>query len=236
MANARRQQQLLEAQKYATNTERYNFAYSAEGGRTYKIGALHQQLQQLDLVEIERKGRGPDYPSYVVAASGAKYRTGQWWVLGKGAMHIIPNDQSNMTFTFDSLIDKRFTERPEELTATQQAPTDMEYRQLGRFIQAMQRSGADVNELRVEQMLKIAIPVTSLVILLFGAPLATSTQRGGAAYGIGISLATTVIFLMLIQMTKAIGGKGLMPPELAAWLPSLLFGTIGLILFVRVRT
>jgi lipopolysaccharide export LptBFGC system permease protein LptF len=55
-------------------------------------------------------------------------------------------------------------------------------------------SGGDANELRVERALKLAIPITCIIIALFGAPLATSTQRGGAAYGIGISLATTVIF------------------------------------------
>src|SRR5919202_6937926 len=96
----------------------------------------------------------------------------------------------------------------------------MGFRELGRFIRAMERSGADVNELRVERMLKIAIPVTCLIILLFGAPLATSTQRGGAAFGVGLSLGTTVLFLVLIQLTRAVGGKGLVVPELAAWIPS----------------
>jgi lipopolysaccharide export system permease protein len=74
------------------------------------------------------------------------------------------------------------------------------------------------------------------VILLFGAPLATSTQRGGAAYGVGLSLATTVIFLMLIQLMKGVGGKGIIPADLAAWLPSIIFGVVGAILFARVRT
>lgn len=232
----KRRQELLETQKYSTSGDRYNFAYASEAGRAYKIGALRQQLQLLEGVQIERKGNGADYPSYVVIADGAHYHGARGWTLSKGAMHIIPDAQTNLTFTFDSLIDRHFRERPDVLTATPTAPTEMEFRELGRFIKAMERSGADVNELRVERMLKIAIPMTSLVILLFGAPLATSTHRGGAAYGIGISLATTVIFLMLIQLTKAIGGKGLLPPELAAWLPSLLFGTIGVILFARVRT
>jgi lipopolysaccharide export system permease protein len=84
--------------------------------------------------------------------------------------------------------------------------------------------------------LKIAIPATCLIIALFGAPLATSTQRGGTAYGIGVSLATTIIFLMMIQLTKAIGGKGLIPPDLAAWIPGMIFGIIGLVLMARVRT
>jgi lipopolysaccharide export system permease protein len=151
-------------------------------------------------------------------------------------MHLLTDSMQNLTFSFDSLVDRHFTEPPKQLTLTQKAPADMGFRELGRFITSMERSGAEVNELRVERMLKIAIPVTCIVILLFGAPLATSTQRGGAAYGVGLSLATTVIFLMLIQLTKGIGGKGMIPADLAAWLPSIIFGVVGVILFARVRT
>ena len=89
---------------------------------------------------------------------------------------------------------------------------------------------------RVERALKIAIPVTCLIIALFGAPLATSTQRGGSAYGIAVSLATTMIFLLMIQLTRAIGGKGVIPPDFAAWIPGAIFGFIGLVLLARVRT
>jgi len=120
--------------------------------------------------------------------------------------------------------------------ATPKAPQELGYRALSRYIAALERSGGDANELRVERALKIAVPVTCIIIALFGAPLATSTQRGGAAYGIGISLATTVIFLMLIQLTKAIGGKGLIPPEVAAWVPNAVFALIGSVMLARVRT
>lgn len=232
----KRKLELLQTQRATAADDRYNFAYSAEAGRAYKIQALHRTRGELEGVDIERMGKGASYPSYIVSSAGAKYQAGKGWTLRKGTMHLIPDTLHNLTFSFDSLIDHHFTEQPQELATSSKAPADMDYRELGRFIQAMERSGADVNELRVERMLKITIPITCLVILLFGAPLATSTQRGGAAYGVGISLATTVIFLMLIQMTKAIGGKGLLFPELAAWLPSLLFGLIGLVLLVRVRT
>ncbi|HEY5086779.1 MAG TPA: LptF/LptG family permease [Gemmatimonadaceae bacterium] len=231
----KRRLELLETQQFSSNTDRFNFAYAGDGGRVYKIGGLHLASKRADGVEIERKGSGPDYPSYIATSTGAAY-TLHGWMMGRGTMHILTGTTSNITFSFDSLHDKQFTEQPEELTASPKAPAEMDYAELGRFIHAMERSGTDVNELRVERMLKIAIPVTSLVILLFGAPLATSTQRGGAAYGVGVSLATTIVFLMLIQLTKAVGGKGLLPPELAAWLPSILFGVIGVALFSRVRT
>jgi lipopolysaccharide export system permease protein len=100
----------------------------------------------------------------------------------------------------------------------------------------MERSGSNVNPLRVSLMLRIAIPATCLIILLFGAPLATTNQRGGAAFGIGIALGTTMLFLMLVQLTKAVGNNGLITPELAAWIPSAVFGLAGLVLLARVRT
>ena len=217
-------------------SDRYNFAYAADRGRVYKIGALHLAVPAIEGIVIERKGKGPDYPSYVISSNNANYRVGKGWLLQKGAMHLLTDSMQNLTFSFDSLVDRHFTEPPKQLTLTQKAPADMGFRELGRFITSMERSGAEVNELRVERMLKIAIPITCIVILLFGAPLATSTQRGGAAYGVGLSLATTVIFLMLIQLTKGIGGKGMIPADLAAWLPSIIFGVVGVILFARVRT
>jgi lipopolysaccharide export system permease protein len=228
--------EILQTNRVNLSSDRYNFAYAADRGRVYKIGALHLVEPSIEGIAIERKGVGPDYPSYVVTASTARYNAKKGWVLKQGAMHVMPDTLHNMTFSFDSLTDRYFTEAPKQLTLTQKAPTDMGFRELGRFITSMERSGAEVNELRVERMLKIAIPITCIVILLFGAPLATSTQRGGAAYGIGVSLATTVVFLMLIQLTKGIGGKGMIPADLAAWLPSIIFGIVGVILFARVRT
>ena len=227
---------ILQGTLTSVTSDRYNFAYAADRGRIYKVGALHLVVPSIEGIVIERKGNGPDYPSYVISSNNASYRTRQGWLLQKGAMHLLTDSMQNLTFSFDSLVDRHFTEPPKQLTLTQKAPTDMGFRELGRFITSMERSGAEVNELRVERMLKLAIPVTCIVILLFGAPLATSTQRGGAAYGVGLSLATTVIFLMLIQLMKGVGGKGIIPADLAAWLPSIIFGVVGVILFARVRT
>jgi len=292
---------LLQESRFREGTSRFNFAYSAEGGRVYKVGTLNAENGRMDAVEIERKGKGPDYPTYILSAQSAHWQspdgkrakpkpapklrslprgnpavppgaalpaantantksrgaataaksnadgdgvakpaaTGPQrpgWVLVNGDLHILPDTNRDIVFSFDSLRDRHLRERPADLLATPKAPQEMGYRELGRYIKAMERSGADVNELRVERMLKITIPVTCIVILLFGAPLATSTQRGGAAYGVGVSLGTTVIFLMLIQLMKAVGGKGLIPPDLAAWVPSIGFAIVGTILLARVRT
>jgi lipopolysaccharide export system permease protein len=227
---------LLERQTVSNASQRFNFAYAADAGRVYKVQTLYVARNTIDGITIERKGSGPAYPSYILTSLNASYKPRMGWQIGKGTMHILTDSLDNMTIGFDSAYDNKFRERPQDLMLTPKAPQDMNFRELGRFIRAMERSGADVDVLKVEQMLKIVIPITSVIILLFAASLATSTQRGGAAYGVGLALGTTVIFIFLVQLTKGLGGNGLIPPQIAAWTPSIVFGVIGAILFARVRT
>jgi lipopolysaccharide export system permease protein len=234
----RRRSELLQAEAYRPGNNRYNFTYVGEEGRLYKVNALAVDSSLISGVQIVRKGTGPEYPTYLLTAEHGRYDAQQGvWRLHNGTLNVFPDTSGDLAIAFDSVSDRHMNERPEDLTEREKAPQEMDYKELGRFISAMERSGANVAGLRVERMLKLAIPLTCVIILLFGAPLATSTERGGAAYGIGISLGTTVVFLMLNQLTKAIGGSELIrPPELAALIPSILFGVIGVIMLARVRT
>lgn len=231
-----RRNALLGEDRAKVGSTRYNFVFAGEYGRVYKAASLNTDVGRIDQFQIERRGKGIDYPTYLLSARSATFTQEKGWTLQGGEMDVISDTSQVFSISFARMIDKRFTERPEELMAKQRPPAELRYKELSRYIAATERSGGDANGPRVDRALKIAIPVTCIIIALFGAPLATSTQRGGAAYGIGISLATTMIFLMLIQLTRAIGGKALVPPDLAAWIPSAIFGIIGLTLMVRVRT
>ena len=233
--NAMREE-ILGQRRAQRGTDRYNFTYTGEEGRIYKISSLNVTRAQVDGIEIERKGSGVEYPTTVLTANHGTWSDTTGWTLRNGWIYILPDTMTTLAFQFDSLHDEQMAERPVDLMASSKAPQDMGFRELGRYIRAMERSGADVRVMKVERMLKLAIPVTCVVIALFGAPLATSTQRGGAAYGIGVSLGTTIVFLMLIQLTKAVGGRGAVDPELAAWIPNIIFAIVGIWLLTRVRT
>lgn len=226
---------LLEGTNGSRDSDRYNFAFASDRGRVYRIYTLNLKPRSIENIEIEERG-STKRPGKLIAAKQAAWTPAGGWALKNGVMHIIPNDTRDITLAFDSLRDRNFHETPQELRASEREPAEMRFAELTRFIRTLERSGADVNTLKVERMLKLAIPVTCLIIALFGAPLATSSQRGGAAYGIAVSLATTVLFLVLIQLTKAIGGKGIMPPDYAAWLPNVLVGLFAIVLLARVRT
>lgn len=238
----RRRSELLQEDKAQVGTNRYNFTFGGEYGRVYKATELRTDSGRISGLQIERKGSGPKYPTYLLMAETARYspkpkpgaRTP--WTLSKGDLNIISDTGPAFNISFASGQDFHFSERPIDMMSKSPDPHNMRYREITRYINAIERSGSDANVSRVERALKIAVPVTCIIIALFGAPLATSTQRGGSAYGIAVSLATTMIFLLMIQLTKAIGGKGVIPADYAAWIPGAIFGLIGLILLARVRT
>jgi lipopolysaccharide export system permease protein len=236
----RMRNELLRDTRIMDGQSRSNFAFASELGRVYKVGQLATNRGTMSIVQIERKGSGPDYPTYLVSADEAKFdpaaAPGKHWKLTRGQMNVVGDTGTSFMLTFESGYDTHFTERPQDMMRAPRAPQEMRYAELTRFISAAERSGTDVNTLRVERMLKLAIPAACIIIALFGAPLATSNQRGGAAYGIAVSLGTTIIFLLAVNLSKGFGGKGLLSPEIAAWIPGIAFGVIGLILLARVRT
>lgn len=214
---------------------RTHFVFGADGGRAYTIRRLVASDGRIEDLVIDREGTGPDYPTYRIYAPQAKWN-GAGWVLADGYLHYFPDDDRVITFAFDSLQQRDFSETPKELLAEPKDPEEMNYRELGEFIESIERSGGDVRKLVVERMLKIAFPTACLIVVLFGAALGMSTGRSGPTLGVGLALGTVLIYLISVRIAQAMGAGGVLPPSLAAWFPNLMFLTIGLLLLARTRT
>ena len=234
-ANQRRSE-LLGERQLRSNTSRYNFVYRADGGRTYSIGELVTTQKRMSDVQIEREGTGPEFPGYFLTAARGVYDPASGWTLHNGALRLFPEAGRELAFTWDSLRQGSMSEKPEDLLSEPKAPNEMNFAELGHYVKTLERSGSDANKLKVERAMKIAIPMTCLVIALFGAPLGITGTRSGAAYGVAVSLATTVVFLMAVQISKAVGAGGVLPPMIAAWTPNAAFGLAGMFLMARART
>jgi len=234
----RRAELLGERPVHATSL-RYNFVYRADGGWVYAVRSLDTTAGQMQDVIMEREGSGPEYPTIDIAASRATYvakgaRRG--WTLRHGAVRYLLGPAQETAFVFDSLRIRALKERPVDLLAEPKAPEEMRYFELGRYIDALARSGSDTKKLRVERALKLAVPFTCIVVAAFGAPLAVSGPRAGTAWGVAVSLGTTFVFLLLVQLTKAVGSGGVLPPLVAAWLPNVLCGGAAVWLLRKAKT
>jgi len=252
-----RRAELLGDKQVRLTANRYNFVYRADGGWVYAIRSLEIGPRLMRDVIMEREGTGEDYPTIVIAAPRAAYDTvrdgrggrgargarggrggrgGRAWTLSRGAVRYLGGPGREQTFTFDTLRTTVLQETPTDLLAEPKAPDEMRYVELGRYIDALARSGSDTKKLRVERALKLAVPFACIIIAVFGAPLAISTPRSGMAWGVAVCLATTFIDLLAFQLSKAVGSGGALPPTFAAWAPNLVVGAAGVWLLGKART
>ncbi|CAN5722452.1 LPS export ABC transporter permease LptG [soil metagenome] len=226
--------ELLGERQNRSGSLRTNFVFQTEGGRVLSVRRLDSTGNEMTGVVVEQGGDGTR-PSLHQTAERALW-TEDGWRLEQGYLRLIGNGGEETTIRFAGTRIPTLSETPEELLAEPKDPAEMRYHEITRSIRAIERSGGDARSMKVEQAQKISLPLAVLVIVLFGAPLATSSQRGGTAFGVGVSLAVTMVYLLLFRIGKAVGASGAMDPIVAAWLPNLLFLAAGLVLLSRVRT
>jgi lipopolysaccharide export system permease protein len=214
---------------------RSDFVYRSEQGLTWQVERLTAADGRVTGIIVER-GPGHDDGSMHVIAGGARYSEPEGWTLAQGFLRTLPTDSTVTTVEFDRMIIPALVAKPQELLEVPPEPDEMTYSEIDRFADIIQRTGGNANELLVKREQKISIPFTTLVIILFGVPLATSNKRGGAAYGIALSLATVLIFMMMLRVSGALGEAGAIDPLLSAWLPNGVFAVAGLFFMARVRT
>ncbi len=208
-----RRAELLGEKAVRQVASRFNpFVYRADSGWVYSIRSLELRANGAEMrdVILERGGTGEDYPTIVVAAQRAAYDTARakrGWTLNKGALRYLLGPGRETTFVFDTLRTTALRESPADLLAEPKAPDEMRYAELGRYVDALSRSGSDTKKLRVERALKLSVPFACIIIALFGAPLAISTPRSGTAWGVAVCLATTFVDLLMFQLSKAVGAS-----------------------------
>ena len=233
----RRQLELLGELERRMQPARYNFVYRADEGWNYAIREVNVGRQLMRDAVLEREGTGPDYPTLAIQAPMANYdTTTSRWDLRGGHFRIISGPGDARDFAFESMYLSNFVERPADLLIEPKKPEEMRYGELNRYVSALERSGGDGRLLRVHLALKLAVPVTCLIIAIFSAPLVVTGPRTSGAFGVAVSLGTAIVFLVLVQLSRTFGLGGIVPPTLAAWLPNMVFGGFGLWLLKKAET
>ncbi len=108
-----------------------------------------------------------------------------------------------------------------------------EIRDFQRLHPDMRRSEWVVLETQLQA--HMAAPWTCLVVTFIAVPFAAPSGRRNLFYGVAGSIALAFSYFVLQRLGFAIGQRDFVAPWLAAWLPNLFFGSLGLALTTRVR-
>ena len=82
----------------------------------------------------------------------------------------------------------------------------------------------------VEKHQRIAFPFATLVLTIIGVALSCKKVRGGIGLHLGAGISLSFAFILFMQISTTFATNGNLSPAIAAWIPNIIFGLLGLYL------
>jgi len=79
---------------------------------------------------------------------------------------------------------------------------------------------------------KFSLPFACFVLSLIALPLGTHS-RSGRSWGVSVALGVFLLYYFMLSAAWSFGESGLYPPVVGMWMPNLLFGLLGVLMFRR---
>lgn len=136
---------------------------------------------------------------------------------------------------------KPFTERrvplpetPEGFLGIRREAAEMGFRELRQYVDRVRGEGYDPTPYAVEMHARLSLPFATVLMALLAIPFTLRSPRaGGPALAIGLSLALTFLYWLILSLGLSLGKAGMLPPVVAAWLGNLLFAAAGGLMLLR---
>lgn len=119
--------------------------------------------------------------------------------------------------------------QPQDFIRITQKTLSLTFWQLKDYIGRLRKLGDDPSREIVDLHMKIAFPLTNLIVIFFFMPIATSNTRSkGRGWVIMLGLVVCFAYLIVVRVIQSLGYNGVIPPVIAAWLPNAVFTMLGI--------
>ena len=129
-------------------------------------------------------------------------------------------------------IDTTINLHPSEFKRRANFIETMSISELNEFINTLRMQGAEnIKAFHIELHKRIAFPFSTFILTLIGASLSTRKVRGGIGIHVAIGIAISFLYILFMQFSAEFATKGNLYPAVAAWVPNIIFGVVGIFLY-----
>jgi len=158
------------------------------------------------------------------------------WTLRSGSIFRLNTDgDPEMVGHFDKMILDLRRSISDYLASEQGSPKGLTLFQLREQVSALGKTGQNTRALQLEYAFKLAIPLSSLVLMLSVAPLSLRFGKGGGFMGVLIGIAVLFLYWNVILFSRVLGESGGLNPMLAGWSEVVVFTALGVYLLWKVE-
>lgn len=168
-----------------------------------------------------------------IDASLVKWEDGKWNFLNGNIVRFTQDGG----FSSESYESKNmfFPEEPKDFKNIKKDPEEMSFNEIYSYVKELKKKGFDDTKYSVDMYGKLAAPLSSFIMVLFGIPFSLKSGRtGGIFKGIVATIIIGFSYWIISSIGITLGHSGTLPPLIAAWTPNILFIAIGLYLLISV--
>ncbi|MFH1035862.1 MAG: LPS export ABC transporter permease LptF [Pseudomonadota bacterium] len=204
-------------------------------GLVIYINRLPGEGQMQDVFIVDERDPGRVYT--VVAKRGKVYPVSQGKVMVRlfdGTLHTVGTGlKSAQTAQFDSYDVTMDAGSFGNVTRTgQKHEKEMTVQELLDEMHQEKQGNKRYNLLDMELQKKFTLPFSCLVMALIGMPLGIQS-RSGRSWGVAVALVIFFSYYIMLSAAWSFGAQGVYPPRIGMWVPNLIFGMVGFLLFNR---
>ena len=145
--------------------------------------------------------------------------------------HIREIDGLDEELSFGRRKDTVLNFTPQNFTQSLSEMETMNFRELQDQIDLERLKGSpNIRFFLVEKHRRIAVPFATLVLTIIGVSLSCRKTKGGIGLHLGAGLTLSFAYILFMQISSTFATNGNLPAVLAAWIPNILFGILGLYL------
>jgi LPS export ABC transporter permease LptG/LPS export ABC transporter permease LptF len=116
------------------------------------------------------------------------------------------------------------------------APSAMTFMELRAYVRHLRERGQAVGTQVLRLHSKISFPLMSLVLAFLAISFTARWQRGGRLVGAALAVVIVIAYSVVNSVALSLGRVDLLPSVVAAWTATIVFGGIGVALFMRAPT
>ena len=174
----------------------------------------------------------------LLAAQAGRREDGPGWVFLNGRVLTFDLEKGELVKTeaFTRLVRTDFDEDPGLMLLIDRRPVDLSFFELRRLIAYLSAtSNPNVTRYEVRYFGRLADILAPLIVIGLAVPFAVSGLRVNPAVGASKSIGLFLLYYALATLGGSLAVKGVLTPEMAAWLPSLGMAGLAVWLFARLR-
>ncbi|WP_299824916.1 LptF/LptG family permease [uncultured Pontibacter sp.] len=141
-------------------------------------------------------------------------------------------DGEKETLLKGGVLDTALALTPKDFESTYKLEQTMTLTELNRYIDEKKSRGADdLETYLIEKYERFSYPFAIIILTVIGVIVSARKARGGVGFQIALGFFFAFIFIIFVITSRSLAQVGDIDPAIAAWIPTIVFTGIGLLLY-----